>query len=155
QLSQLHLHSQGSELSYDVQGNVLYGFVNAQGIGQEFNQGQDRAVFKLTLEADGSYKFELIDQLDHDRPNSGADENFDLRDGPGQVNSIDFGSLIKATDFDGDSVVLKDVFKVQVRDDVPELVKGGKEFVTVDEDDIRTSQSTGTSPDDGNADGSY
>ena len=42
-----------------------------------------------------------------------------------------------------------------MRDDVPVLVKHKTEFVKVDEDDIQNSQSVGTSPDDGNADGSY
>ncbi|MET0437516.1 MAG: DUF5801 repeats-in-toxin domain-containing protein [Devosia sp.] len=151
QLSALGLKSGGQTLSYDVQGNVLYGFVNANGIGQSYDVGEDRPVFKLTLNADGSYKFELIDQLDHDR---GDGQNFDLQDSLANqdVSSINFGKVILATDNDGDSVSLNGAFQIKIRDDVPELIRGQSEIRTVDEDDIRTNSdglpggSTGTSP---------
>ncbi|MGV3576339.1 MAG: DUF5801 repeats-in-toxin domain-containing protein [Devosia sp.] len=158
QLSALGLKSNGETLSYDLQGNVLYAFVNKGGtIGQTYDESEDRPVFKLTLNPnDGSYKFELIDQLDHDR---GDGQNFDLQSR--DIGSINFGKLILATDNDGDSVSLDGAFQIKVRDDVPELVKGQSEIRIVDEDDIRTigdglpGGSTGTSPNDGNADGSY
>ncbi|MFP9135964.1 DUF5801 repeats-in-toxin domain-containing protein [Devosia sp. XGJD_8] len=144
-LSQLGLQSQGRELSYDLQGNVLWGFVNKTGIGQSFDESEDRPVFKLTINADGSYAFELIDQLDHDWANG---ENFDLQDDVyGDVTSIDFGAVIKATDHDGDSVVLADVFKIKIKDDVPELVRGRSETQIVDEQEIQTGWSSGTRPD--------
>ncbi|MCJ8237261.1 DUF5801 domain-containing protein (plasmid) [Rhizobium sp. SSM4.3] len=152
-LEALGLKSKGQELSYDIRDGVLYAFDNAgphQGVS--YDNG-DRLVFKLTLGENGSYTFELVDQLDHDK---GKGQNTDLQDGlpRGDVEAIDFGSIIKFTDFDGDSVVLKGAFSVTIRDDVPEL-SGAKISRTVDEDDIRTSQSLGTSPADGQGDGSW
>jgi T1SS-143 domain-containing protein len=156
-LSGLGLSSQGEELSYDVDGGVLYGFANQGGtIGQVFNEGDDRLVFKLTVNGDGSFTFELHDQLDHDVPSSGADQNTDLQDGiPGDVEYINFGHVLQATDYDGDSVSLDDRLLIRIRDDIPQLKHGAKIVATVDEDDIDTAQSHGTSVDDGNADGSY
>ena len=165
-LSSLGLSSQGDELSYDVQGGILYGFANAGGtIGQSYDpENGDRLVFQFTLEGDGDFTFELFDQLDHDSPfdDSGdggpglADENFDLEDSDpdSDVNAIDFGALIKATDYDGDSVVLDDKLLIRIRDDIPKLIDRAKLVATVDEDDIDTSQSKGTSVDDGTGDGS-
>ncbi len=146
-MSDLGLHSQGRELSYDVQGNVLWGFVNASGIGQVYNPGDDRPVFTLTLNEDGSYTFDLIDQLDHDAPSHGADENFDLEVPGPDIYAIDFGDVIKATDHDGDSVILGDTFRIQVKDDVPELVARQSEVQVVDEQEIETNWSEGTQPD--------
>ncbi len=157
ELTKLGLTSKGGELSFDVVGNTLYAFVNAGGPGVEYNAGPDRLVFSLEVNSWGGFKFELHDQLDHDKPAFGRDQNTDLQDVvvDQDVNAIDFGNIIKASDFDGDSVLLTGKLSVTIRDDVPTLVKGAVEHRTVDEDDIRNSQSTGTSPNDGNADGSY
>ena len=133
-LGALGLSSKGEELSYDIQGNVLYGFDNDTG-SSGYGNG-DRPVFKLTLNENGSYTFELLDQLDHDKPRSGADENFDLQDDlrNGDVTAINFGAVIKATDYDGDSVSLDGAFSIQVRDDVPTAVaRNTTETVVVDE----------------------
>ncbi len=152
-LAALGLSSKGAELSYDIQGKTLFAYDNDAG-NSGYGHG-DRLVFKLTLEDNGSYTFELVDQLDHDRPKFGRDENTDLQDDVlGDVEAIDFGSIIKATDFDGDSVVLTNAFSITIRDDVPEL-SGKTDARIVDEDDIKTSQSTGTSPADFDADGSW
>jgi T1SS-143 domain-containing protein len=151
ELQSLGLSSKGVKLSYDIQGKTLYAYDNDAG-DAGYGQG-DRLVFKLTVNEDGSYTFELHDQLDHDL---GKGQNTDLQDGfrYKDVEAIDFGSIIKATDFDGDSVVLKNAFTITIKDDVPEL-SGKEENRLVDEDDIRTGRSIGTSPNDGNADGSY
>ncbi|SMQ60375.1 type I secretion C-terminal target domain (VC_A0849 subclass) [Devosia lucknowensis] len=132
-LESLGLKSAGGVLSFDVQdGNVLWGFVNKDGPGSVYNEGQDRPVFKLTIQPDGKYTFDLIDQLDHDWADG---ENFDLQDKiAGELSSIDFGSVIKATDHDGDSVVLKDAFSIRIKDDVPEVKAGlGQASLSVDE----------------------
>ncbi|QEE43331.1 type I secretion C-terminal target domain-containing protein (plasmid) [Rhizobium sp. WL3] len=151
-LTPLNLSSKGETLSFDLQGNVLWGFANVGGpSGVSYDQG-DRPVFKLTLNENGTYSFELLDQLDHDAPLSGAVPNFDLRGST--ADSIDFGSVIQVTDRDGDSITLDDAFTIEIRDDVPELVSGEKEERIVDEDDIRNGQSMGTSPNDSVADGS-
>lgn len=135
QLSALGLKSNGQTLSYDLQGNVLFGFVNANGIGQSYDVGEDRPVFKLTLNENGSYTFELIDQLDHDLGNG---QNYDLQDSlwNQDVGSINFGKLIEATDNDGDSVSLNGAFQIKVRDDVPELVGNGLAFGVVEEEQL-------------------
>ena len=165
--------SKGEELDYDIQGNVLYGYVNG-GVGTDGYEVTDRLVFKFTLQPNGDYSFELHDQIDHDPPNDiiddlpglgGSDENFDLQD---NIPLIDFealplGLLIQATDYDGDSVTLGDQFSIRIRDDVPVLKNVPGISHIVDEDDIDTilapdalpGGSTGTSPEDGNGDGSF
>ena len=122
----LGLESQGHHLSYEVVGNELIGFVdNRVNIGSTYDQGIDRLVFtfELTNIHTGHFEFSLFDQLDHDPPPNGtlADQNFGLVDDvPGQdVTALDFGHVIKATDFDGDSVVLNDKLEIHVRDDIP------------------------------------
>jgi hypothetical protein len=142
-LSQLGLTSKDGPLSFDVDGDTLYAFVNAGNtIGEVYNEGPDRLVFKLTVSGDGDYVFELHDQLDHDAPfddpgdgNGWADENFDLQDGVfGDVTSIDFGQFIKATDYDGDTVILEDGLVIAVRDDVPLVdAKAGNNSLLIDE----------------------
>ncbi|THV21034.1 DUF5801 repeats-in-toxin domain-containing protein [Peteryoungia ipomoeae] len=154
-LTTLGLSSKGQPLSYELKDGVLYAFDNENSDGA-YQSAADRLVFTLELKADGSYAFSLYDQLDHDAPRddrwdreTDADQNEDLQDKiEGDVTAIDFGSLIKATDNDGDSVTLNDAFSIKIRDDVPEL-SGKKETRTVDEDDIATRDSRGTSPNDG------
>jgi T1SS-143 domain-containing protein len=141
-LTALGLESKGTDLSYTLAGNVLTAYAD---------EATDRTVFKLTIGADGSYKFELFDQLDHDKPNSGADQNFDLNDGQGTVEEINFGGLIKATDYDGDSVILDGVFSVKVRDDVPTLKQNGYVEGVVEEEHLTQNgagnEDTTASPD--------
>jgi T1SS-143 domain-containing protein len=80
-------------------------------------------VFTFVLNADGSYTFTLVDQLDHP---AGNDEN-DL--------SIQLGSIIQATDNDGDSVT----------------ANAGGLVITVDDDTPTASETllTGTVDEDG------
>ncbi|MGF0538175.1 DUF5801 repeats-in-toxin domain-containing protein, partial [Agrobacterium sp. ES01] len=102
--------SEGMALSYEVKGGVLYGYANTDGTtGYGAN---DRVVFKLTLDADGKYQFELIDQLDHAAPTTAgtSDEN---------LLTISLGAALQATDGDGDSVRLTGLVEFEVRDDVP------------------------------------
>ncbi|MGV3576671.1 MAG: hypothetical protein ACO1O4_16225, partial [Devosia sp.] len=146
------LTSNGDPLSYFVENGEIWTTFTA-------TAGEDgRTVFEFRLNVTtGAYEFRLYDQLDHDAPPSGADQNFDLQNGEGieDVFALDFGSIVRAFDGDGDYVDLVEQLLIKVRDDVPELVRGQSEIRTVDEDDIDTSLSTGTSPNDGNADGSY
>ncbi|NBB49537.1 hypothetical protein GVN24_14735, partial [Rhizobium sp. CRIBSB] len=157
-LTSLGLTSKGGTLSFDLQGKVLYGFVDADLAVAQFYQpaNGDRPVFKLTLNENGSYEFELLDQLDHDL---GGGQNTGLQGS--DANAINFGAVIQATDFDGDSVSLNNAFSITITDDVP-VLSGTKENRTVDEDDISTMAdglpggSLGTSPEDNNTvDGSY
>ncbi|QKV16986.1 DUF5801 repeats-in-toxin domain-containing protein [Oricola thermophila] len=161
----LGLSSKGVDLSYDLIDNTLYAFANANGeIGQVYNEGQDRPVFTLEISENGDFDFNLFDQLDHDAPGDDSrgrdplsDENYDLQDGVPfiDVSNLPLGYLVTATDHDGDTVLLGNSFTIRVRDDVPELADTKPIHLTVDEDDIDTNLSTGTSPNDGTADGSY
>lgn len=108
------LLSHGEDVEYHVVGNTLYATAD---------EG-DRIVFELTIHSDGTWFFDLRDQLDHvnDHQNS---ENFALRtqDG-GSVNYIDFSSLITATDFDNDMTGLQaGSFVIKVQDDIPTLLQ--------------------------------
>ncbi|MCG8559467.1 MAG: hypothetical protein MI824_06695, partial [Hyphomicrobiales bacterium] len=149
QFNALGLSSKGEKLVFQVVEDTLTATAG------------DRLVFELTVDQDGEFTFELFDQMDHDLPfdegGSGlADENFDLIDTvDGDISSLNFGKVVKVTDFDGDSVVLDNAFKIQIRDDVPELEEEAEPVtLTVDEDDINNEQSEGTSPNDGSGDGS-
>lgn len=134
------LYSKGEQVAYRVEegeegGYVLVAYVPGSGNGeddypeQEIQEyGEERVVFTLTVEADGSWYFDLDDQLDHV---PGEGENQDLvtgygEDGVTSVPSIDFSSLIQVTDGDGD--VLDDMppntFTIAVQDDVPVLDVG-------------------------------
>ena len=148
------LSSKGEDLDYDIQGNILYGYVNG-GVGTDGYEATDRLVFKFTLQPNGDYSFELHDQLDHDPPNEilddlpglgGSDENFDLLDNIPvilDVEALPLGFLIQATDYDGDSVCIGDQFSIKIRDDVPELKNVPPLLATVDEDDVDTGRANG------------
>src|SRR5204862_267809 len=91
------LFSKGQAVVYDVTGGVLTGFVDAGPAGLD---GGDRVVFTLTVNPNGSWAFDLKDQLDH-VDDVGNAENFDLRTnaaGTTSVSSIDFSTVITATD---------------------------------------------------------
>jgi T1SS-143 domain-containing protein len=80
-----------------------------------------RTVFTLQVNPDGSWAFDLDDQLDHV---AGDGENTALRtaaDGSTSTASIDFSAIVQVTDFDGDTVapLLAGDFAVTVEDDIP------------------------------------
>ncbi|KQU71853.1 hypothetical protein ASC75_24125 [Aminobacter sp. DSM 101952] len=132
QMEALGLQSKGSPLSYAVVGNTLVAFVD-NGNGH-YDLLQDRPVFTMTLDGDGDFTFRLLDQLDHVAPPSGANQNEDLQANGAPVSSIDFGSVIQATDRDGDSVTLSGKVNVTVVDDIPQVhIKATGAAVTHDE----------------------
>ncbi|EHS49504.1 hypothetical protein PDO_3172, partial [Rhizobium sp. PDO1-076] len=93
-------------------------------------------VFELRINSTtGAYEFRLFDELYHQAPESGADENTALISGAGTIDAIAFGQIIQVTDSDGDSVILGDSFEIQVIDDVPvaKLETRSGEYVTIDE----------------------
>ena len=102
------LFSHGEQVNYQLVGNTL--------TASTLSFGQ---VFTLTVNIDGSWSFDLTGQLDHV---AGGGENFELRtsaDGSTSVSSIDFTSLIQATDADGDSIPGRNTLSISVQDDVP------------------------------------
>ena len=109
----------GSTVDFDVKSHgveVNYVTLSAQTVGLDGESqtltayaGQGGpAVFTLTLNGDGSWLFNLLEPLDE--ASQGRD-----------TTQIDLSNLIKAVDFDGDSVTLSGDFKITVTDDVPVL----------------------------------
>ena len=148
-LALIGLKSQGEQISYDFQGNTLFGFVD-DGSNSGYQEGEDRLVFAFQLQSNGNFKFELFDQVDHDPPNddanplldgfsfvSGSDENTDLQDNVPfvDITSLNFGALINATDFDGDSVNLHDQLIIKIRDDVPERAESPTPVTAIVQED--------------------
>ena len=84
-----------------------------------WSEDTSNPVFELRLNTlTGQYEFRLYDELVH----TGEQDN---------VVGIDFGSMIKAVDADGDSVVLEEVFTINIQDDEP---IANDDFRTINED---------------------
>lgn len=129
-LQNLSLSSKGVDLSYTMVGNTLVAYVEQFGSG--YNPLADRTVFTLSLDSNGQFEFKLYDQLDHVYGNNG--ENTQLA-GTGTINGLNFGSLILATDGDGDSIAMNGKLTIKITDDVPHIVsfKETGAGVTIDE----------------------
>ncbi|TXI01382.1 MAG: hypothetical protein E6Q76_17250, partial [Rhizobium sp.] len=126
-LTALHLTSGGEVLSYAVVNNVIIGYVdNDHHSG--YNPLLDRPVLSLTLSGDGNFTFQQYDQLDNV-----AGAGNDLRSVNGSIPAIDFGSVIQATDGDGDSVTLTGALKVTIVDDAPKVDLAVTGSITIDE----------------------
>ncbi|MBI3917015.1 MAG: retention module-containing protein, partial [Betaproteobacteria bacterium] len=149
-------YSKGEALTYQVvasetDGNSLNGndtWTLTATAGEEA-----RIVFTLVVNKDGSWSFDLDDQLDH--VDDGTDsENIALvatvGDESTSFDALDFSSIIVVTDRDGDSRrVLEDGdFTITVEDDIPantdSMVTGA-----VDEDELSNAQGTGNTDGDG------
>ena len=126
-LAALHLTSGGGALSYAVVNNVIIGYVDNDH-HNGYNPLFDRPVLSLTLSGDGSFTFQQYDQLDNV-----AGPGNDLRSGNGSIPAIDFGSVIQATDGDGDSVTLTGALKVTIVDDMPKVDLALTGSITIDE----------------------
>ncbi|CZL38733.1 Leukotoxin [Legionella pneumophila] len=104
------LSSGGVALTYAVSGNTLTASAGST------------QVFTFTLNANGNYSFTLLAKLDHP---AGADEN-DI--------TINLGSVIRATDSDGDTVTAAaDGLVITVDDDTPVT---GTISLVADEDNL-------------------
>ncbi|MBB3454353.1 T1SS-143 domain-containing protein [Rhizobium sp. BK313] len=126
-LTALHLSSGGAALSYAVVNNMIIGYVdNDHHSG--YNPLLDRPVLSLSLSGDGNFTFQQYDQLDNV-----AGPGNDLRSGNGSISAIDFGSVIQATDGDGDSVMLTGALKVTIVDDTPKVDLALTGSITIDE----------------------
>ena len=121
------LYSKGVQLSYNVvQGTDADTLTATAGVG-------GTPVFTLVVNRDGTWSFDLDDQLDHVDDGTNT-ENTVLRSGtsesPSTVDGIDFSSILVGTatgaDFDGDEAtatvgVAAGSFVVTVVDDIPEV----------------------------------
>ncbi|MFO9655156.1 enhanced entry virulence factor RtxA, partial [Legionella pneumophila serogroup 1] len=106
------LSSGGVALTYAVSGDTLTASAGST------------QVFTFTLNANGNYSFTLLAKLDHP---AGADEN-DI--------TINLGSVIRATDSDGDTVTAAaDGLVITVDDDTP-IASANKLTGVVDEDGL-------------------
>lgn len=130
------LFSKGEAVQYIVEGNTLIAYVeeyspkpvgevSPESEGEVSDDGGYRVVFTLQINPDGSWYFDLQDQLDH-VDDGAVSQNFDLITGEGvegvtSISAIDFSSLIKVTDGDGDELEAAPAgsFTIQVQDDVP------------------------------------
>src|SRR6185503_12822718 len=124
------LLSKGDVVTYSVLGNVLTATAGG------------RVVFTLTVNANGSWTFDLEDQLDH-VDNGLNDENVALKlNGGGSINAIDFSSIIVGIDADGDEIkgAASGSFKITVEDDVPvPNASATPVAATVEEDGLSTA----------------
>src|SRR5690606_673931 len=101
--------------SYDDDGNLVSTTLTATaapGVG-------GYPMFTLTVNADGSYRFELQGPVDHPRADGDDTELWASEGGIG----IDFTRLITVTDGDGDPLQIpqdaKGLFVINIQDDVP------------------------------------
>ncbi|MFO9592376.1 hypothetical protein SDB99_15435, partial [Legionella pneumophila serogroup 1] len=114
------LSSGGVALTYAVSGDTLTASAGST------------QVFTFTLNANGNYTFTLLAKLDHP---AGADEN-DI--------AINLGSVIRATDSDGDTVsAAADGLVITVDDDTP-IASANKLTGVVDEDGLAGGIAGGT-----------
>jgi T1SS-143 domain-containing protein len=101
------LNSQGGGVLIKVVGNTLTGYVAGT---------PERVVFELKVNANGSYSFELKDQIDHPTLNGQTGDNTENT----LLTNIDLSAYIVAKDGDGDTVTLgTGEFVVSVQDDIP------------------------------------
>ncbi|MEF0943951.1 T1SS-143 repeat domain-containing protein, partial [Rhizobium sp. BR 362] len=126
-LTALHLTSGGEALSYAVVNNVIIGYVDNDH-HNGYNPVLDRPVLSLSLSGNGSFTFQQYDQLDNV-----AGPGNDLRSGNSSISAIDFGSVIQATDGDGDTVTLTGALKVTIVDDAPKVDLALTGSITIDE----------------------
>src|SRR5262249_48827978 len=124
-----HVSSHGVEVDHFT---VSAAAVTLHGMSQTMTAyAGDTAVFTLTVNGDGSWVFALLEPLDDSR--QGEDHT-----------RVSLAGLIKAVDFDGDSVTLTHDFSVRVKDDVPQLAFGEKVIGHVDEGALVSTRNDGT-----------
>ncbi|WP_041465740.1 T1SS-143 repeat domain-containing protein [Chlorobium limicola] len=128
------LESNGEDVSYvvidenhDGINETLVGYVDKGTAGYDTG---DREVFTLAIDQiNGNYTFCVLDQLDHPTPLGGDT-------GDAENIEIDFTSILRASDNDGDTASLTGTgrFVIEVEDDVP--VSAGSLQIDVYEDGL-------------------
>ena len=110
-------------------------------------------VFTLTVNGDGSWAFDLEDQLDHVLDSGDTGTLLQTTGAP--VAGIDFSALIIATDFDGDATegAVAGSFVVTIENDVP-VANEDREAITFEvvEDALSTALGDPGDLSDGNLD---
>ncbi len=122
---------------------TLVGFANLGG-GAGFDAGVDREVFRVTDNGDGTFTFDLKDQVDHTLA-AGDNGIADAR--PDRTRS-------RRSTIDGDAVTLiADSITVVVENDIPAAAGSATASIRVDEDELSTASGDGsTGITDGDAD---
>lgn len=115
------LFSKGEQLYYSSDGTTLTANTAADGSG--------RTAFTLTVDPDGSWHFDLDDQLDHVDDGTNT-ENWALLGSSSESGGLDVSSILTITDFDGDSATgaAAGAFVINVQDDVPADDNTGTSF---------------------------
>ncbi|MNF59195.1 hypothetical protein D3C84_407770 [compost metagenome] len=108
------LTSKGGAVKYDVTGNTLTAYVDV-GASDGIYQADDREVFTFALTAaTGAYVFTQLDQLDHPSLNGVAGDNTE------NDLVLQLGTILQATDADGDTVTAAaEKLVITVDDDSP------------------------------------
>ncbi|WP_292005005.1 DUF5801 repeats-in-toxin domain-containing protein [Chlorobium sp.] len=130
------LRSKGEALTYSISGTTLTATAGS------------RTVFTLTVNTDGTWIFDLEDQLDHVVTTTNPDEQTILQNsGGGSISYLNFTDLVTVTDKDGDTLTLgdlgsgADLFRIVVENDIPKnniaMVPGA-----VDEDSLNNYNSS-------------
>ncbi len=98
-----------------------------------------RVVFTLTVNENGSWAFDLKDQLDHVANNGDTGTTLRLVGGDELAGGIDFSSIITASDADADTIVgaTPGAFVVRVENDVPAFTREGGVNANVAEDGLK------------------
>ena len=145
-----NLSSKGEEVTYSV--SVVNGVSTLTAVAGGNPDGQGgftlvRTVFTLTVNEDGSWAFDLDDQLDHVVDGNTEGTTLVNYDG-GSLSAIDFSSLIVATDFDNDAIgglLNAGDFAITVEDDIPVRVAdlNAEVVATVKEDGLSVGQNDG------------
>lgn len=159
-----HLTSGNQKLVFTWSGNTITASVMV-------GESESQPIFRISLSDDnvgiyeGRYEFELMGPLDHKstggESEEGSSDDLPQSGGEGETghenveDDIVLNFQFTAKDADGDTV--GGGFSVTVDDDMPVLIDRERDNERiVDEDDIRTELSRGTSPNDGaEEDGSY
>ncbi len=112
-LAGLHISSHDAAVDFaSVNGSTLTAYTGGSADGT--------AVFTLTLNSDDSWTFHLLAPIDNDGATGSA--------------SFDLSGLVKAVDFDGDSVGLASGgISITITDDTPTLVSATEPLATVSE----------------------
>ncbi|WP_210240565.1 DUF5801 repeats-in-toxin domain-containing protein, partial [Mesorhizobium sp. B2-1-5] len=139
----------GHEISLFKEGNLIVGRVdNANGTA---NPGGAIA-FAVSVDQTGHISTAQYLSLQHPLAGNGSGGSYNE-----PVNLSDkINAVVTVTDFDGDTVSqsLAIGAKIVFEDDGPKVLSGHAAPVTIDEDDIASLLSQGTSPYDGSGDGS-
>ncbi len=120
----INVLSNGSQVVYGTDGDDIVGYVEVSGAG--FDAATDREVFRLSEQDDGSFAFDLNDQVDH----SGNDDD-------SEILTLNLTSAFTATDFDGDQVVFDaNSIQVEVENDIPVVDSEANATVQLDDDAV-------------------